>query len=59
MFIELDGRFKACCLAGKDHNINNTSIKSWMEDSKYMNDLRKEMLGISQNMVLKQLMNIV
>ena len=46
MFIELDGRFKACCLAAgsKDHNINNTSIKSWMEDSKYMNDLRKEML---------------
>ena len=27
-----------------NHNINNTSIKSWMEDSEYMNDLRKEML---------------
>ena len=46
MFIELNGKFKACCLAteSKDYNINNTSIKSWMEDSKYLNDLRKEML---------------
>ena len=49
MFIELDGSYKACCLAGKSekHNINNTSIKSWMEDSDYMNNLRKEMLDPS------------
>ena len=46
MFIELDGAYKACCLATKSekYNINNTSIKSWMEDSDYLNDLRKEML---------------
>jgi len=50
MFIELDGSYKACCLAGKSdkHNINNTSIKSWMEDSDYLNNLRKEMLDPSK-----------
>ena len=47
MFTELDGSYKACCLAEKsiENNVNNTTIKSWMEDSKYMNDLRKEMLN--------------
>jgi len=47
MFVEIDGRYQACCLAGKDnvHNISNTSFKSWMEDSDYMNGLRKEMLN--------------
>ena len=51
MFIELNGKFKACCLAteSKDYNINNTSIKSWMEDSKYLNDLRKEMLDLNMD----------
>ena len=46
MFIELDGSYKACCLAGKSdkHNINNTPIKTWMEDSDYLKNLRKEML---------------
>jgi len=50
MFVELDGSYKACCLAGKSdkHNINNTSIKSWMEDSDYLNNLRKEMLDPSK-----------
>ncbi len=47
MFVEIDGNYQACCLAGKDyvHNISNTSFKSWMEDSDYMNGLRKEMLN--------------
>ena len=46
MFIELEGSYKACCLAEKSkvNNINNTTIKSWMKDSDYMNNLRKEML---------------
>ena len=47
MFVEIDGYYQACCLAKKNYknNISNTPFKSWMEDSEYMNGIRKEMLN--------------
>lgn len=49
MFIELDGSYKACCLANKsnEHHISNTSIKDWMQ-SDNLNKLREQMLDPSK-----------
>ena len=46
IYSEIDGKYQACCFgAGDDnHTITNTSLKEWMIDSDYMNDLRTEML---------------
>ena len=50
MFVEIDGFYQACCLAGKNYknSIHNTPFKKWMEDSDYMNNVRKEMLDPSK-----------
>ena len=48
MFIELDGSYKACCLANKSgHHIATTSIKDWMQ-SDNLNKLREQMLDPSK-----------
>ena len=48
MFIELDGSYKACCLADKSgHHIATTTIKDWMQ-SDNLNKLRQQMLDPSK-----------
>ncbi len=48
MFIELDGSYKACCLAEKSgQHIATTSIKDWMQ-SDNLNKLRQQMLDPSK-----------
>ena len=46
IYSELDGKFKACCFGepSNKHWVGNTTLKEWMEDSTYMNSIRKEML---------------
>ena len=48
MFIELDGSYKACCLADKSgQHIATTTIKDWMQ-SDNLNKLRQQMLDPSK-----------
>ena len=52
IFTSMGGEYAACCFGaeadGKDglphNNVYNTTIKEWMEDGEYMNNIRKEML---------------
>jgi len=52
LYIEMGGHYAACCFGAEadgknglpNHNVNNTSLKEWMEDSSYMNEIRTEML---------------
>lgn len=44
IYSEIDGQYCACCFgAPSGLTIEDTTLKEWMEDSKYMNDLRREM----------------
>ena len=45
IYAEIDGQYQACCF-GKPSGVRveDTTLKEWMIDSKYMNDLRTEML---------------
>jgi organic radical activating enzyme len=45
-YSEMNGRWQACCFAHAPMNgptVEDTTIKEWMEDSSYMNSIRKEM----------------
>ena len=46
VYSEIDGRYQACCFGKPDEKltVTNTSLKDWMIDSDYMNNLRSEML---------------
>lgn len=46
VYSEIDGRYQACCFGAtqREHTVENTTLKEWMEDSEYMNSIRKEML---------------
>lgn len=46
VYSELDGKYKACCFGAPSnkHWVGNTTLKDWMENSSYMNSIRKEML---------------
>ena len=46
IYSNIDGTYAVCCHGShqEEHNVNNTSIIEWMEESEYMNSIRKEML---------------
>ena len=46
VFSQISGTYQACCFGAeqKEHTVNNTTIKEWMEESEYMNSIREEML---------------
>tara|TARA_X000001036_G_scaffold196150_1_gene184856 strand:+ start:3398 stop:4918 length:1521 start_codon:yes stop_codon:yes gene_type:complete len=52
LYMEMSGNYSACCFGAQadgqyglpDHNVKNTTLKEWMLDSDYMNQIRKEML---------------
>jgi len=44
IYSELDGQYCACCFgAPSGISVEDVSLKEWMENSQYMNDLRREM----------------
>lgn len=45
IYAEVDGQYQACCFgAPSGVSVERATLKEWMIDSKYMNDLRSEML---------------
>lgn len=45
IYVEIDGQYQACCFgAPSGVHFEDVSLKDWMINSKYMNDLRTEML---------------
>ena len=51
VYSEITGKFSACCFGkqSEKHNVENTSLREWMEDSEYLNSIRKEMLDPNTN----------
>ena len=51
VYSEINGNYKACCF-GKDSgvSVNKVSLQDWMENSEYMNSIRKEMLDPNSNL---------
>lgn len=45
VYTEINGNYQACCF-GRDSGVKveDVSLKEWMEESEYMNSIRKEML---------------
>ena len=52
LYIEMGGHYAACCFGAEadgrnglpNNTVNNTTLKGWMEDGEYMNNIRNEML---------------
>ena len=45
VYSEIDGQYQACCFgAPSGVRIENVTLKEWMEESEYMNNIRSEML---------------
>tara|TARA_B100001057_G_scaffold385061_2_gene391704 strand:+ start:10567 stop:12855 length:2289 start_codon:yes stop_codon:yes gene_type:complete len=45
IYSEIDGNYGACCFARKSGvMVDEVSLEDWMENSEYMNSIRKEML---------------
>ena len=50
VYSEIDGQYQACCFgAASGVHIEETPLKEWMEESEYMNSIRKEMLDPNTN----------
>jgi len=45
VYSEINGNYQACCFgADSKVSVENVSLKEWMEESEYMNSIRREML---------------
>lgn len=45
IYVEMNGKYSACCFgADSGIKVEDMTLKEWMIDSKYMNDIRGEML---------------
>ena len=45
IYVEMNGNYQACCFgADSKISVEDMTLKEWMIDSKYMNDVRTEML---------------
>jgi hypothetical protein len=51
IYSELDGQYQACCFGEPSGvSVEEVSLKDWMENSDYMNDLRREMTTVGSDL---------
>lgn len=51
IYSEQGGNYKACCFAGESTtSVEDVPLKEWMENSDYMNDLRREMTTVGSDL---------